>query len=274
METIRRYKQLRYNFFKWKYESSFINMLILSLFFAALTGIGAQIKIYLPFTPIPITGQVFFVLLTGVLLGRYAVLSQTLYVGLGGLGMPWFAPAAGMGIFSNGGMSILTGVTGGYLLGFVLAAGVIGWFVDRFVYVRTIPFQFCLLLLGVSIIYTLGALQLSFFLGTGFQDTILKGVLPFIPGDILKAVGALMFSVALLPKESYNGEVDFKKRSAFRIPGIIVTTILTLFFLILFLMKGLQLDQVTVDQFIMQTAWYVIPLLIIITLLIRQFKIN
>jgi succinate dehydrogenase hydrophobic anchor subunit len=78
----------------------------------------------------------------------------------------------------------------------------------------------------------------------------------------------------LLPKESYNGEVDFKKRSAFRIPGIIVTTILTLFFLILFLMKGLQLDQVTVDQFIMQTAWYVIPLLIIITLLIRQFKIN
>jgi biotin transport system substrate-specific component len=272
METATRYRQLRYDFFKWKYESSFAYMFIFALFFAALTGIGAQIKIYLPFTPVPITGQVFFVLLTGVLLGRYAGLSQGLYVGLGAMGMPWFAPKAGMPIFSNGGLSILTGATGGYLIGFVVAAGVIGWFVDRFVRVRTVSFQFCLLLFGVSVIYTLGALQLSFFLGTGFQDTLLKGVLPFIPGDIIKALGVLALAIAILPKESYNGEVDVKKSTTFRMPGIIVTLLLSLFFLVLFLLKTLQLEQVSLAQFIAQTAWYALPLVISVGILIRLFK--
>ena len=274
METVTRYRQLRYNFFKWKYESSFAYKLTLALFFAGLTGIGAQVKIYLPFTPVPITGQVFIVLLTGVLLGRYAGLSQGLYVGLGAMGMPWFAPKAGMPIFSNGGLSILTGVTGGYLIGFVVAAGVIGWFVDTFVRVRTFSFQFCLLLFGVAVIYTMGALQLSFFLGTGFQDTLVKGVLPFIPGDIIKALGVLALAVALLPKESYNGEVDIKKRTAFRTPGIILTMFISLFFLILFWLKTLQLEQMSPTQFIAQTAWYALPLLISVGILIRLFKTN
>lgn len=272
MEAVTRYKELRYNFFKWKYESSFAYKLLLALFFAGLTGLGAQVKIYLPFTPVPITGQVFFVLLTGVLLGRYAGLSQGLYVGLGAIGMPWFAPKAGMPMFSNGGLSILTGVTGGYLIGFVVAASVIGWFVDRFVRVRTISFQFCLLLFGVAVIYALGALQLSFFLGTGFQDTVLKGVLPFIPGDIIKALGALVLAIALLPKESYNGEVDAKKSTAFRIPGIVLTLLLSMFFLILFLLKALQLEQVSLAQFIAQTSWYALPLLISVGILLRLFK--
>ena len=274
METVTRYRELRYNFFKWKYESSFAYKFMLALFFAGLTGIGAQVKIYLPFTPVPITGQVFIVLLTGVLLGRYAGLSQGLYVGLGAMGMPWFAPKAGMPIFSNGGLSILTGVTGGYLIGFVVAAGVIGWFVDRFVRVRTFSFQFCLLLFGVAVIYTMGALQLSFFLGTGFQDTLVKGVLPFIPGDIIKALGVLALAVALLPKESYNGEVDIKKRTAFRTPGIILTMFISLFFLILFWLKTLQLEQMSPTQFIAQTAWYALPLLISVGILIRLFKTN
>ncbi len=272
MEVLTKYRQLRYNFFKWKYESSFEYKFTLALFFAALTGIGAQMKIYLPFTPVPITGQVFLVLLTGVLLGRYAGLGQGLYVGLGAMGMPWFAPKAGMPIFSNGGLSVLTGATGGYLIGFVVAAGVIGWFVDRFVRVRTIAFQSCLLLFGVAVIYALGALQLSFFLGTGFQDTMLKGVLPFMPGDIIKALGVLVLGIALLPKESYNGEVDVEKRAALRIPGIILASLLSLFFLILFWLKALQLEQVSSAQFIAQTAWYFLPLLVGVGILLHLLR--
>lgn len=273
MESIVKYKQLRYNYFKWQHESSFAYKFMLALFFAGLTGIGAQVKIYIPFTPVPITGQVFFVLLTGVLLGRYAGLSQGLYVTLGAIGMPWFAPKAGMQAFSNGGFSVLTGVTGGYLVGFVAAAAVIGWFVEKFVFSRAPMFQLCLLLFGVAIIYASGALYLSFILGTGFQDTLLKGVLPFIPGDIIKALGAFAFAMALLPKEAYNGELDaVKGKSTIRLPGIVVTLLSAVFFLVLFWLKALELREVSAYQFLTQTAWFTMPFLLSIAALVKLLK--
>lgn len=274
MEVMTKYKELRYNFFRQKYESGFAYTFVLALFFAALIGIGAQVKIYLPFTPVPITGQVFFVLLTGLMLGRHAGLSLGLYVGLGAAGMPWFAPKAGGAVFSNGGLSVLTGATGGYLIGFVIAAGVIGWFVERFVRARTIPFQFCLLLFGVTVIYALGALHLSLLFGWGFQETMLKGVLPFIPGDIIKALGVLALGAAFLPKESYNGEADVQRSSAFRTPGILLTSLLAFFFLVLFWLKALTIEQVSAAQFMAQTAWYTVPFLVSAGVLFRLLKLR
>ena len=111
------YQNLRYNFFKWRYEADFIYKLMLSFLFACFTGIAAQLRIYLPFTPVPITAQVFAVLLSGVVLGsRYGMTSQAIYVGLGCLGLPWFANL-------RGGIEVLTGVTGGYLIGLVESIG-------------------------------------------------------------------------------------------------------------------------------------------------------
>lgn len=257
-----KYAELRYNFYKALYEAGFAYKFLLAFFFAGLTGIGAQIKIYLPFTPVPITGQVFFVLLTGVILGRYAGLSQGLYVVLGAAGMPWFAPKAGMPAFSNGGLGVITGVTGGYIIGFVVAAATIGYFVEKYVSSRRTAFQLCLLLFGVAIIYALGALQLSIILGTGFQKTMLMAVLPFIPGDIIKAVAVLAIAKAILPKTAYNGEVDVKNSKTFKLPGAGLTLLLSLFFFTLLILKIMSLKDITAFQLISETIWYFVPFLI------------
>jgi biotin transport system substrate-specific component len=162
---------------------------------ACLTGLGAQLKIFLPFTPVPFTGQVFFVLLSGTLLGRYGGLSQAIYLGIGCLGVPWFA--AGM----KGGIEVLIGITGGYLIGFIIASTIIGLFTERYLTARTFKFQFLLMLIGIGIIYAFGAIQFSLIMHTGFQETMILAVIPFIPLGILKAFGASIISTAILPKE-------------------------------------------------------------------------
>ena len=200
MSTIYTYRRIRSNIFKGLYESNFIYKLLLALSMACLTGLGAHLKFYLPFTPVPITGQVLFVLLSGTLLGRYGGLSQAIYVGIGCLGVPWFA--AGM----NGGIEVLIGITGGYLIGFIIASTIIGFFTERYLTARKFKFQLSLMLIGIGIIYAFGAIQFSLIMHTDFQKTIILAVIPFIPLDILKAISASIISTVILPKESYNGE--------------------------------------------------------------------
>ena len=200
MSTIYTYRRIRYNTFKGLYESNFIYKLLLALCLACLTGLGAQLKIFLPFTPVPFTGQVLFVLLSGTLLGRYGGLSQAIYLGIGCLGVPWFA--AGM----KGGIEVLIGITGGYLMGFIIASTIIGFFTERYLTARNFKFQLSLMLIGIGIIYAFGALQFSLIMHTDFQKTMLLAVIPFIPLDILKAISASIISTVILPKESYNGE--------------------------------------------------------------------
>jgi biotin transport system substrate-specific component len=253
MITVSSYRQARYNFYKWRYESGFTHKLILAFIFAGLTGIGAQIRIPLPFTPVPITGQVFFVLLSGIVLGKYGGLSQGIYAGLGGVGVPWFQ---GM----RGGWEVLTGVTGGYIVGFIVAASLIGWFIDNFTRARTFTFQLALMFLAIAVIYGLGALQLSLVLGTGFNDTLVKAVLPFIPGDIVKALGAVLLATVLLPKETYNGEVDYDpaspKRKWINIAGLAISSFLTLFFLILFWVKIIHLEETGIVFLLKNSLWF------------------
>jgi biotin transport system substrate-specific component len=171
---------------------------------ACLTGLGAQLKIFLPFTPVPFTGQVLFVLLSGTLLGRYGGLSQAIYVGIGCLGVPWFA--AGM----KGGIEVLMGITGGYLIGFIIASTIIGFFTERYLTARNFKFQLPLMLIGIGIIYAFGAFQFSLIMHTDFQKTMLLAVIPFLPLDILKAISTSIISTAILPKESYNGEREMR----------------------------------------------------------------
>lgn len=197
-----RYRAWRHRAFSWRYELPVAGKVALAFGMAAATGVLAQIRIALPFTPVPITGQVLGVLLAGVMLGRfYGGLSQGIYVGLGAVGMPWFAGL-------SGGFAALSGVTGGYLVGFVVAAEFIGYASDRYVGMRHFWPQFCLMLLGVAVIYACGAVQFSIVLHAGLKKTFLLGVLPFVPVDAAKAVIAAFLSTALLPKASYDGEVD------------------------------------------------------------------
>lgn len=187
----------RYSIFKWLYESSFIHKFLLALCIACLTGLGAQIKIYIPFTPVPFTGQVFFVLLSGTLLGRYGGLSQALYLGIGCLGVPWFA---GM----RGGFEVLIGITGGYIIGFIIASTLIGFFTEGCLKARLFKFQLPLMLIGIGIIYAVGAIQFSLIMHTDLQKTLILAVIPFIPLDIIKAFIASIVSTAILPKGNYN----------------------------------------------------------------------
>ncbi len=143
-----------------------------SLFVAAF----AQIAIPLPFTPVPITGQTFAVLLMGAALGsKRGAASLGLYTLEGALGLPFFAA----------GKSGLSGPTVGYLLGFIVAAYIIGLLAEKGMD-RSFRTSFLPFMIGTVIIYLIGATWLTISLGWSAQDGFAKGVLPFLIGDAIK----------------------------------------------------------------------------------------
>jgi biotin transport system substrate-specific component len=148
--------------------------------FVILTSLGAFVRIPLPFTPVPITLQTLFVLLSGAFLGsNLGTVTQLSYIFLGISGLPIFA-GAGSGLF------YLLGPTGGYLLGFVLAS----LFIGRFI--KNIPnglfHVFVVFFLGDLILLSCGVLWLEFLLGYKLTRLLFIGFIPFIPGDLLKTL--------------------------------------------------------------------------------------
>ncbi len=199
-----KYESARYNFFRWRFESTFMNKMVMALGFACLTGLVAQLRFYLPYTPVPVTGQVFAVLLSGVILGKwYGGLSQVFYAVIGVLGVPWFSGG-------TAGMAVLAGVTGGYIIGFIAASLIIGWFTDMYVKSRSFAGMFSIMLLGVSLVYLFGSIQLAFVLGVNAEKAIELGVLPFIAVDIYKALIASAIAAAVAPRAAYGNEIDSK----------------------------------------------------------------
>lgn len=158
------------------------------LTFIILTAEGAFVRIPLPFTPVPITLQTFFVLLSGACLGAgLGASAQLSYIFLGILGVPLFT-GTGSGLF------YLFGPTSGYLLGFVLAS----FFTGRFIaYCKNLYAVLGLLCLADFIILITGTLWLKFLLGHSLNKLLLIGFIPFIPGDLLKAVVASLIYVRL-----------------------------------------------------------------------------
>lgn len=158
--------------------------------FALLTALMAQIVIPLGFTPVPITGQTFAVLLAGAALGKTAgAASQGLYWMLGALGLPFYAEA-------SGGWEVATGATGGYLLGFVAAAWMVGYLAERRqdrVVLTAIP----AFLLGTVIIHLIGVPWLAGVLQVPWTQAAELGSYPFIAGDLIKvALAGVLLPVA------------------------------------------------------------------------------
>jgi len=147
--------------------------------FGALTAAGAYIMIPLP--PVPITLQTLFVNLAGALLGGYlGALSQVVYILLGVIGLPVFAGG-------KAGAGVLIGPTGGYLVGFVVGAFLIG----KLTAIRKNPglvWLICAMSLGISVVYMLGIMQLMVVAKLDFDKAIAVGLLPPLPGDILKII--------------------------------------------------------------------------------------
>ena len=148
-----------------------------SLFVAGM----AQVRIPLPFTPVPLTGQTFAVLLVGAVLGsRRGAASLLFYLILGSFGLPFFAGGAS-------GLAYLMGPTGGYLVGFVAAASLVGLLAGRGLD-RRVPGALLAFLAGEIVIYLFGVAWLSVFLG--IQRAIAVGLVPFLVGDAIKLVAA------------------------------------------------------------------------------------
>ena len=200
-----RWKMARYNAFHWRYELGLIQKIALALGMAGVIGLAAQIRIPLLWSPVPITGQTFAVLLAGVLLGRwYGGLSLGFYAGLGAAGLSWFTGW-------SGGIGHLAGPTGGYIIGFVLAALFLGYVTDRYIKARSFLRMLGLMLFAnFVLIYIPGLLQLHLWLNlvagktTSFHQVLTLGLFPFIAGDILKAIAAASIAWGITPKQSYR----------------------------------------------------------------------
>lgn len=177
-------------------------MLVRAVLFAALTGIGALLRI--PTSPVPVTMQVFFVLLSGMVLGpTWGAASQLIYLCMGLCGAPFFAapPFAGP--------AVLFGPTGGYLWGFVAAAGAAGWVSEALSRRwrnrgRAGGLGYlCAGLAGIAVIYIPGTAWLAAWLGlhgANAPAAFALGVRPFILPDLIKAAAAAAMAGPLTRK--------------------------------------------------------------------------
>jgi biotin transport system substrate-specific component len=214
-----RISQTKYDIFKWRYELSVSKKLVLAFGVAVLTGLLAQLRIQLPWSPVPITGQTFGVLLAGVLLGTWwGGISMVIYAGLGAAGVPWFQGF-------SGGLAYMAGPTGGYIVGFILAALFLGYFTDKYVRSRSfLAMSGLMLFASFILIYVPGLLQLNLWLAivkgqpATFSELLTMGAVPFIAGDITKVVIAALITRGITPKKAYGKEADGDKWSKWRLP--------------------------------------------------------
>jgi biotin transport system substrate-specific component len=152
---------------------------------AGFVGALAQISFHLSFTPVPITGQTLGVLVAGTALGwRRATAAMALYALAGVAGVPWFAGHA----------SGYVGATFGYIVGFVLCAGLCGWLAERGAD-RTLLKSVPVMVAGEIVLYGVGVTWLAVSLHVGAHKAIALGLTPFVVGDAVKAA----IAAALVP---------------------------------------------------------------------------
>jgi len=153
-----------------------------------LTIISAQVVIPLPFTPVPMTLQTFAILFGAAAIGPYkSTLAQFIYLLIAAIGFPVLAS-------DKGGVEALFGATAGYLFAFLVSSYVVG-LVAKQLSTRKFINVFVGFFLGIFLIYFFGATWLAFYTGNGLAYGISKGVLPFVLGDIVKA----LLAASLLP---------------------------------------------------------------------------
>lgn len=172
-----------------------LKMLVVSALFAAIIGIAAQIVINIP--PVPFTAQTFALMLTATILGKkYGTISATLYVLMGIIGIPVFH---GM----MGGIGMIFGPTGGFIVGFIPAAFFIGLFLEKLGH-STIN-AILANVLGAMLILIVGSVWLKFVSDLSWTAAFKGGMLPFIITDTLKAIVSAILGLTI-----YNRLVSAK----------------------------------------------------------------
>lgn len=164
---------------RWATTKDITVVILASLLIALFTNC----RIFLPFSPVPISLQPHIVLMLGVFLGARRATMAT---------MSWFVQGLiGFPVFSSGvfGIAALTGPTAGYLIGYVAAAYITGWIAERSN--KTKRDLFIAMVVGNIVIYAMGASYLSLMIG--LRASIIVGVLPFVLGDIFKLMVVSQF---------------------------------------------------------------------------------
>jgi biotin transport system substrate-specific component len=176
---------------QWRNEATVMEKLGAAFLFAVLTALAAQLRFFLPFTPVPFTGQVLVVLLAAVVIGRYGAISQLMFIGMAGT-FGWFSGMMGF--------AALAGITGGYLLGFVAASFFLGEIVERR---NGMSHGQILLALIVAdaIILSLGSIQLGLILQKDLMTAFMLGFVPFVAVDALKVIVASSVASVLIPSK-------------------------------------------------------------------------
>ncbi len=167
-------------------STSLTRNLVLAVLGSLFVAAAAQISV--PMFPVPMTLQTLAVLAVGGACGaRLGAAALALYALEGAIGLPVFANF-------SGGYHVLLGPTGGYIVGFILAAGLVGYLVEKG-WGRNVVKLCGVMLLGAAALYVPGLLWLAQF--TGISGVLQAGLIPFIPGDIVKAaLAALAFPAA------------------------------------------------------------------------------
>jgi biotin transport system substrate-specific component len=160
-----------------------VRAVVLALIGTALLAISAKIQV--PFWPVPMTMQTFAVLVLGMAYGwRLAGASVLFYLAQGAIGLPVFA--------AGGGIAYFAGPTGGYLLGFLLAAVAVGWLAEHG-WDRSPLRTLAAMLIGTAVIFALGLAWLATLIG--LPQAIGAGLVPFLPGEAVK----IALATAILP---------------------------------------------------------------------------
>lgn len=158
---------------------SFLSYILPVFFFTGLTALAAHAKIYLPFTPVPITLQSLAIVLAGASLGwKRGALSQLLLISFGMIGLPVFTA-------TQSGIDVVLGATGGYILGFILCAAVAGMMKEKGVLSSPVK-SFGWLFLASLFIFLPGVIWLKTLTGMNWMDALEKGFFPFMIGDVVK----------------------------------------------------------------------------------------
>ncbi|NLY43126.1 MAG: biotin transporter BioY [Clostridiaceae bacterium] len=175
-------------------KPSLIDYLYASMF-TALVAVSGYISIPVPFSPVPITAQSMAVMLTGCILNvRQSIMSMVTFLLLGTIGIPVFAGG-------RSGIGVLAGPTGGYLIGFLVAAIIISLLKGSANKIIRLGMAN---ILGSIIIYIIGTSWLMFVTGTGLYEAIAIGVLPYIPGDLLKCFAATLVGYTVNNQLAYS----------------------------------------------------------------------
>ena len=166
-----------------------LRWMVLASLMAALTAVGAYLHV--PLGPVPIVLTNLFVLLAGLILGsRWGLTSMGVYLMVGAIGMPVFAGG-------KGGVAYFLGPTGGYLLGFALAAWVVGLISERCH--GNFAWEVVAVLSGLISIYGVGVPWLKVVTELSWSKTLMVGLVPFLAGDVAKASVALVIARSVRP---------------------------------------------------------------------------